>query len=252
MNAGPTPEPVFSYRTAPLRNGAGPDSHTSSGTLPEGPVPAGQAAALLKTGRYPRSAGTSSEASASTEIDAGKHLFSSNGSGWGAQEESALLGPGICPAPLLSSQSLPSPHPRRVPGSASSEPWRGSPCLLTLLFPTAAISTRGPLATWSGDAAIQSPLSPCQDPYWGLPAGAPSPSTRPLWLWVGAGLGPAGTQNLLTWRGWPPRMRSLVAVPGSPCCHVSHGSQRWAQVGSETGFLSLSKVYISFLLKIPS
>lgn len=86
---------MFSYHTAPLDNGAWHDLDDLLGTLPEGPVPGGQAAPLLKTGECPRSADTSSEASASTEIDAGKQVFSSTGCRKGAQEESSLHGPCI-------------------------------------------------------------------------------------------------------------------------------------------------------------
>lgn len=71
----------FTHHTASLRLMTDPDDLL--GPLPEGPVTRGLAATLLKTGRCPRSADTSSEDPATTEIGAGEHGFLSSGSGWG-------------------------------------------------------------------------------------------------------------------------------------------------------------------------
>lgn len=73
---------------------------------------------MLKTGLCPRSADTSSEASASTETDAGKHLFSLNGSGWKVQEASSLHAPRILQS-IFSPRSITLQAERaRSPGEA--------------------------------------------------------------------------------------------------------------------------------------
>lgn len=113
------------------------DSANLLGPLPMGLITGGRTATLLKMGRCPESAGTSSEASASTDKDAGEHLFSSMGVGWGSQEDLSLVDHA---SPL----SLFSPL-QQLPGRASSGPWRGYSCLLDLLLPT---QLSAPAAPW--------------------------------------------------------------------------------------------------------
>lgn len=139
------------------------DSDDLLGPLPEGPVTRGPAATLLKTERRPRSADTSSEDSASTEIGAGEHRFSSNGSGVGTQEDLSLHGP--CFSPDLFSPLSPTLQAKLAPGLERLS------CLLPVLLPTQLSAPAAPGSRAVGPPPFGAACHPARTPAGADPQG---------------------------------------------------------------------------------